>query len=376
MGQLKKITLKKSPFSKFTRGQAEKKLNQYKITAGSEVGSKNNYFYSELCSPAKYAHLKGCTQEISKQSCLAGLKVHISTTQHNYLLDHVFGKDCLVPATMIMELFAESATWFLEKLCKNNENNLKLTCFEELDIERAIALEPGDTIDIEILLMDLVCNETDARLKIDIVSKRKNFKGKVVGERLNAKCIVDFAAIIENQEENFVPNGNFDYYEIPKELYYKNFFHPLGPSFNSATGRFAVSADKDIIVGEYNCLDKEKGFIRGQNSEFLISPLGYDACVQNTVFLSVLNTFIGKLPVGCRKFQVFKKHLSTGNYRVVVRRKAIDEETMTADFYSLDSEGKTVLKAEGFVVRNSSFQNYRDKDNFERILNEYRKEKF
>lgn len=328
----------------------------------------DNYFHSERCSSKRYAHLRNCTEYVLTKETIMELKTQINTTRHRYLNDHIFQGDCFVPATMIIEIFVEAGTWFSEFTCDGSKNEKQVIAIENLNIQRALAVKPGGSLDVSIILNKVDKEENTIRMRMEIVSKRINRSGKIVGKRLNARVDVILSDL--SPEPIAVPRifDEYRYYYFSPKEYYSFYFPSLGPVFQSQTGRFAIDGKKNYLIGEYNCQNREKDFIHGQSSQFLISPLGYDSCLQYAVFLSRVKTLIGRLPVRAKRIHICKPHPLTGAVKVLVRCLHIDGENMACDFWAFQENGPVIIKGETFVVQRSPFNRYGDRQAFDTFM--------
>jgi hypothetical protein len=329
---------------------------------------EKNYFYSDLCSSKAYAHLKNCSEVYFDENNIIGLKVTVDTKHHTYLRDHVFGGDCFVPATMIMELFIEAACWFAKYHFKWDSYSYNLIGLEEIFIERAIAIKPDRALDICIQLVDVNKKADSKIMEMKILSKRINSCGKVIGTRLNATTHVLFSDKKHLESSVKIPDCRYKYYDLDPHIYYKSYFPSLGSLFQSGTGRFAINEEENILIGEYDCKNNEELFIEGQKSKFITSPLGYDSCLQYTVFLSRIIMMKGRLPVGAKKINIFKEHLPSSCYRVMVKCLKIDDEVMLANLWMFDCSGSVLMSAEEVAVQKSPFHKYGDRSEFEKLM--------
>lgn len=327
---------------------------------------------------SQYPHLRNSAVLQLADHGLAGLRAVIDTrNEHIYLFDHVFGRDCFVPATMIMELFAEAAAWFMRFYCQ--VAGQKVIRLEELSIKRALAIRPGASLEARILLTGVEGTGGAHRLKLEIVSQRVNNNGESLGDRLNAQCCVVMASAAPEAERLEIPELDYDYYQFSPEILYRNFFPSLGPLFQSQTGKFAVSKSRDVLIGEYNCFDKERRFIKQLESDFFLSPLGYDCCLQYTVFLSRIISIVGRLPIGCQALHIYNDHPHVGNCKVVVRCLEKNDEVMQADFWAFDARRALIVSAEKCLVQyapisQASFT-YRNREAFDELLAQHRVER-
>lgn len=322
----------------------------------------------------KYAHLKDCTEICNNHNCKQSLKITIDTNYHGYLRHHTFGGKCYVPATMIMELFAESALFFSSRLVTNEKDYL-IAGIENFNVLRALIIEHGNNIDAQINLKEISVQGSSKILFIEIHSKRISENGRVLGSRINATCEVIISPNLYISTEFIFPNHNFEQYSFPKELFYGYYFSSLGKLFQTQTGDFKFSLDEKTILGTYNLEGKERNFINGQESDFMLSPLGLDSCLQYTVFLSRLLALKGRLPVSCRKLHIFRKHPSSGNCNVYVQCQQIDDSIMNAFFWILDQSNKPIAYAENVIVQyapvNNTAEIYTNKDLFLGLLEKH-----
>lgn len=297
-------------------------------------------------------HLYQCAEILRLHGDIIGLRVHIDTQHHTYLHDHTFGGDCFVPATQIVELFCETACWFSNTL---NAHHQKISKVRHLNIERAIAIEPGKALTIEIRLLRQATTTNETVYELEITSSRVNRAGKILGRRVNAAAQMVLKSVPENPELMNLPETHFSEFSFPSNEFYRFYSPSHGTKFQSITGNFSVSDNKEYIYGEYDCAAKEQEYIQGQDSRFVTSPLGYDSCLQYMVFLSRLQRVFGSLPVGAKSITIVSDHPTQGPCRVLVRRVSMDDIYMEADIIAANSEGQVVMKAEGFRVKKASF---------------------
>ena len=317
-----------------------------------------------------FAHLRNYAEVIENTNALSAFKLLIDSNHHHYLFNHVFGGKGLVPATMIMELFIESATWFSKNYADNITNGLVVEKLLNLNIERSIALTLGDKLEVKVLLNEIEKEDSFVKMKLAIKSGRVQSSGKVIGERINATCEVVFSEQYSETAGLKLSKNDFIYYSFKPEVYYPYYFPALGPKFQSGTGKFAVSKDRNVLIGEYDCNEREADFIKDQKSKFIISPLGYDSCLQYTVFLSRIQSITGRLPTGCASLSIHKKHPTHGLCHIVSQCLYIDPVIMRSNFWSYDENWEMILSSENFVVTKDPYHNYSNRTAFENLLNE------
>jgi hypothetical protein len=317
----------------------------------------------------RYPHFKNQVEGFDVRDGFVGLNINIDSSYHVYLRDHVFGKDSFVPATMIIELLFEAALFYCEYHLKIEVKDLKPAGLADFSILRALAMPPGDSLKIEFIFKQVIQNDREILLDIDIISKRVNKANQVLGTRVNVNSTVALSSNITPAPDYKIPAGNYTYYRIPKSLFYEYYFPSLGPCFQSSCAQFAVSDNRSCFIGEYDCLGKEKNFILGQDSVFVTSPLGNDSCLQFAVFFSRIINLIGRLPIGGKKLEFYRRHPAEGKVKVVVERITIDDD-MLCNINSFDSDG-LIFHAAEFVVKKSPYHTLMDREKFDTIMNKY-----
>ncbi|MCC5468458.1 polyketide synthase dehydratase domain-containing protein [Pelosinus baikalensis] len=322
----------------------------------------------------QYPHLRNKVQGFSLQGETVSLKLNIDSSYHIYLKDHVFGTDCFVPATMIIELLFEAALFYCEYYRKIDVKELKAVELLDFSILRALAMTPGDSLDMEFLFKQITKRDSTIEFKIEIISNRVNKLNAIIGTRLNVTSQVILSTVSPQPPKLRIPDLAYTYYQVPKDQYYSEDFPSLGPLFQSSCARFAVSEDKTCFIGEYDCLGKEKNFILGQESTFVTSPLGNDSCLQYAVFFSRIINQIGRLPIGGKKLQFYKTHPLSGKVKVFVECVSIDDD-MVSNIYSIDSTG-IIFCANEFVVRKSPYHKLVEREVFDKMLNKHKTKPF
>lgn len=324
-----------------------------------------NYFLNT----EKYPHLNNKVQGFTLNKDAVGLKLNVDSCYHVYLKDHIFGNKCFVPATMIIELLFEAALFYCEYYRNLDVKELKPSELIDFSILRELSMKPGESLDIEFLFKKITEKDKSIEFEIEIVSNRKNRSNLVIGTRLNVTSKVILSTVKSQSPKFILPNLDFNYYHVPKDQYYAKDFPSLGPLFQSSCARFAVSKDKTCFIGEYDCRDKEKSFILGQQTKFVTSPLGNDSCLQYAVFFSRIINLIGRLPIGGKKIQLYKDHPSSGKVKVFVECVSIDDD-MVSNIYSFDSTG-IIFYAENFIVRKSPYHKLAEREVFDEMLRQH-----
>jgi hypothetical protein len=243
-------------------------------------------------------------------------------------------------------------------------------------VERGLTMHPGAAIEARILLLGSSWDANGGSLSLEIRSARTNTHGKAVGQRRNAMCTV----ILGTQSFEPVsvprPSERFVTYGFRPEELYRMYFPSLGPRFHTQVGAFEVSQSQRYFVGRYDCRALEQGFLRGQSAPFVLSPLGYDTCLQCTVLLSRIMRTVGRLPIGCDELRVHRRHPSEGECAVSISCNHIDDSVMSANLIAVDNNNRPLVSARNVRVQyapvNQLNATYRDKSEFTRILAEHK----
>lgn len=299
------------------------------------------------------------TAEIVTEDDRISLVQTIEPKKYHYLFDHKFGGKLFMPATGIMEYFGEAASFWVNYQMQKNYTVRELL---NLNIERAIAIDPDSNLAVELKYVSTEISDSQVSVSMEIYSKRINSKNIVVGTRLNASCSVimtakgygEFPATAKYQE----PNTQWDCYKFPTDKYYGFYYPSHGPLFQSLTGRFKVSKDRTYIVGEYNCLNKQSEYVVGNKSPFLLSPLGYDSCLQYEVYLSRIRDLFGRLPISCPRVIVHCNHPTNEPCKVIVECVKIDDEIMDGNIQCFTQNGSLIMEAKVFRVQKAFFHKY------------------
>jgi hypothetical protein len=302
----------------------------------------------------EYAHFHGCTKVFSSSHHLASVNMDVDTNRHIYLMDHVFGGKCFVPATMIMEIFLEAALWYERTV--NPGTKLFPVMLLNLNIERAIAMDPGGSLQVTINILNADRSHATCRQQIEIVSRRRAKNGKILGMRLNASCEVVLSTEEMQIPPVHIPKIQFDSYKVDQQSWYDFLFPSLFECFHASTGEVSISRDGHWLMGFYDCDDKESHFIKENTCAFISSPLGNDICLQYAVFLARYIAKVARLPVGGERILLARLPPKNGLLRVLVHLLDIDAERAVLDIVSFDQNYRPVFHAEKFVVKTSPFQ--------------------
>lgn len=323
----------------------------------------------------EYAHFNKSILGYETVDDKTKLSIHIDSEFQNYLKDHVFGGESFVPATMIIELLFEAAFYYCEKTMKMNVAELKPIMLKNFDIQRALKMKPGDSIDADFIYNSVEEKEDGTVLfDIEIASNRLSASKKVVGRRVNVKSKVVIGKNVYPAPDFKIPDEHYNYYQLNKANFYKTYFPSLGKLFQTAHAKFAVNDERTHYIAEYNCDNNEASFIQGQTSHFITSPLGNDSTLQAAVFFSRMINLIGRLPVGGEELYFYRKHPLDSDMHVYVEKVDIDDN-MTCNIYSYDKNG-VVFSAKNFVVGRSPYHKLLDRETFEKDISTQTSEPF
>lgn len=266
-----------------------------------------------------------------------------------HLNDHRFSGKLFVPATCLLEMLAEAAVAFA------GVEGPEGFGFRDVVIERALALDPGVPLECRLRLLSDDEEQGRRKLGIEIVSDRLGAGGRIIGTRRNT---FGYVLLGRESEDRRPVRFEGDNYSFDAGDYYRHFYPSHGPLYQSLTGRFLVDPDKRTIIGEYDCQDKQANFFDAPRPDFLLSPLGYDSCLQYAVYLARVRTLHGRLPVGGRRIEVLGRHPESGSSFVQATCNRIDEEIMDCDLVCWDDKGRAIMVADDFRVQRSFHHKY------------------
>ncbi|MBN2532647.1 MAG: polyketide synthase dehydratase domain-containing protein [Spirochaetales bacterium] len=304
-----------------------------------------------------YPHLKDCTTRSNNKKSIA-FNIVIDARQHLYVNDHIIGDMPTVPASMIMEIFLEVAFWIRKHYLKND---FALIGLENLSMKRPLKIAFHLILEIEIVLCKVHPGNNSYKIELEMITKRTNNSGMILGRCLNASCCIAFSNQFPEIKYPGIENLNFNYYHfVPnKDIYSEHFLPNLKTLFHSKTGRCALDEKKSTMIGEYNCRNLEKGYIRNMESSFIISPMGYDACIQYLAFFGWLKDGVARLPFDCKKLFVCNMQPPEKNCKVIIKYRESKGEDLSADFWGLDEKNRIIVYANEFTVRKKPNLDYK-----------------
>lgn len=327
---------------------------------------------------SKYPMLNNCSIWVNDSN--PHIKAHITEERFNFVTHHKFNDNYLneknlMPGTFILELLIEAAKYAVNEMYKP-EGDVYINEISDYVIERALIVNKGKPMDLDIIPEITWVNPNEYSVKIKILSNRINSKGKILGTRIIATSVINISNK-KLEEQYFIGvKNNFLYYDFsskPKD-YYDYFHSSHGPLFQTITGRFALSKDRNMLIGEYDCKNMTSGFIVDQQSTFISEPLGNDTTLQYAVMLAIIEGLHGRLPIGGEKIQIFDSHPLSGNCYVFVEKIYMDETIMSCNIVSYDSHGRILLKGENIKLQKVPNRSY-DKGNMDILLKKYSCEK-
>ncbi len=273
------------------------------------------------------------------------LRITVDPKQQLFLSHHHH----LMPATVIMEHFCQAASWF-GRFLKNDHQALPVK-LEGFTVERAIAFN-GDTP----LTLDIVCKNTHQKknnlsLDMEILSARMNKSGKHLGVRRNAMCTVTFVPDLTARQQVPVLEGAITNYNFAQPEFYEHFYQQHGPLFQTISGEICVTGNADYLLGSYDCKDKESQWIQDINASFILSPLGYDSCLQYMALQSILSDFKPRLPVAANEIICYRPHPKSGTCKALIKKRTLDGEQMTSDIYCFDTNNNLLMEMRGFKLQ-------------------------
>lgn len=288
------------------------------------------------------------------------IKTRIDEESYIFVNDHQFNEENIMPGTFLLEMLLESAKFTVGKVY-NPEKEIYVEEINDFAIERALSVNKGKPMDLEIVPELFVSKDTSYTVYVKILSYRINNNGKVLGKRIIARAIITMTdKPLALEYFPGVKKGNFSYYDFSDNILdYYDFFHSShGPRFQTITGRFAIADDGSMLLGEYDCKNMPESFIKNQQSRYISEPLGNDTTLQYGVMLAITEGLQGRLPVGGEKIQIFNNHPLSGNCYVYVEKIYMNESIMSCNIVSFNSQGEILMKAENFKLQRAPYSSY------------------
>lgn len=318
----------------------------------------------------KYPFLEGNILNIKEDANELDLHVCIDSEKHIYLKEHIFGGQCFVPATMIMELLFESAFIYCETKMKLNVNEINPYKLVDLSIMRGITMQIGEKTDIYIKVVEKQNQESLYTFEILIYSNRINRLGKIIAIKENVISKVLLSKEKYCDSKIILPKFSADIYNISCEELYRKQFPGLKYHFQTCQSKFQIDKKLKYCIGEFDLMDKERTSIKGIESNFITSPLGNDACLQIAVFFSRIINLVSKLPIGGDEIEIICKNPIKGKVNVLLECLQAGDDT----HFNITSyyEDKIYTRMKNFVVRKSPYNSLISRQELDNFMISYK----
>lgn len=317
-----------------------------------------------------YPLFEGNILDVKEDTNELDLHICIDSEKHIYLKEHIFGGQCFMPATMVMELLFEAAFIYCETKKKINVDEINPYKLIDLSIMRGITMLPGEKTDINIKVVEKQEQESLYIFETVIYSNRTNKMGKIIAikENVTSKVLLSKEKCCDS--EIILPKFFADTYNISCEELYRKQFPGLKYHFHTCQSRFQIDKKLKYCIGEFDLMDKEKTSIKGIESNYLTSPLGNDACLQIAVFFSRIINLISKLPIGGDEIEMVCKNPIKGKVNVLVECLQAGDDTHLniTSFY----EDKIYTRMKNFVVRKSPYNSLISRQELDDFMNSYK----
>lgn len=276
---------------------------------------------------------------------------HVNIRNSPYFAHHRFPIGDLMPATVIFEYLLEAACARVQNIV----DSLHGLSFEARDfiIERALPLQSDDSLDIEVHV-DRIVGDVPLMVSVSMTSKRVNSRGKLLGVKRHAAGVFAFQVEHVLHTEDSPISGTYTKYETCAPELYDTLIVSHGDMFRSLTGLFYLSSDKTELLAEYNCSDKEQRWLSSGNCNFVVSPLGFDSCLQTACLLSILQDGYLGLPVSVESLRLYRKHPSSESCKVKVSLTNNTSQTISTDLIAVDKDGAPIIEAFGVTLRKNT----------------------
>jgi len=319
---------------------------------------------------SRYPHFYESILDQTQDHHAMDLHVCIDTKKQTYLMEHVFGENCFVPATMIIELLFEASFYFCEYQLKTDMEEMKPYKLHDLSIMRGLTLSPGKKMDLHIKVIYKGMIDDIYEMELLIYSNRFNRAGEILGIRNNvtAKVFLRKGQCI-NVLMN-LPQFEEDVFHLPVNEMYKILFPSLGYHFQTCQSTFLFDRRRRFCIGEFNIKNKEASCIERIESTFITSPIGNDACLQIAVLFSRMINLIGRLPIGGEEIEIIRKIPMDGNVKVLVECLEINDD-MHCNITSYDDDG-VYVRMKNFIVRKSPYHKSMQREKLDQWMDQYK----
>ncbi|RJG50435.1 polyketide synthase dehydratase domain-containing protein [Motilimonas pumila] len=287
---------------------------------------------------------------------IAQLQLNLDHQQALFASHHSFTMGDIIPATVLLEYLLEAAAWLLGH--HFGQQQCYPLAVSQFIIERGLVLTPGKTTELEIHIEKIAINSVKSSLKVSLLSQRINRQGKCLGKKRHASAQISFDFRLKPSVQLPYFDGEIQQYKACKDFLYDRIITTHGPLFQSLTGEFVLSENRQELLGEYHCQHKEKGWLASGNDHFIMSPLGLDSCLQLICFSAILHDGKPRLPMKIQALQVFRQHPSHSFCRVHIHLQRADEAEIICKMAVFDSNNQVILEAQGVMMRHHMGQQF------------------
>lgn len=250
-------------------------------------------------------------KKITKES--VSFSVLLDTQKMPFLKHHCFAGQCLVPGAIMADMMVTAASLL-------NNGKVYPLLINKLEIFRGISIEMNGSISVTV---KADCGD-EGSINVVLLSEVRNKKGVTV--RKNVRVASANMNLEQQLERDFVSIAEPDdslYYRFDQQHFYDLFVKTHGDLFQTLTGDFTLSPDRNFLRCQYNIADQEDYFSEKNMLQFILSPLGLDSMLQMAVTFSVLNPpegkedYYTKLPIGLENFYLKEPTLFNQEYFVI-----------------------------------------------------------
>lgn len=248
---------------------------------------------------------------------LCRFKLAINSQHSPYLRHHSFPMGDIMPATVILEYFIEAACW----LQQSNQDQLQWHPLQvsQLKLDRVLVLPPGnDSIALEIQVDKRFIGPRGHETHLSLHSPRFNKQGKFLGLKCHASAIISFDAQVRAAHKVPLLHGQIQHYQTSQEDIYRKVMTSHGELLQSLSGDFYINQQRDQILAQYHCANKEFAWLASGNGLFILSPLGLDSCLQLLCLLAILQDGQPRLPMAISQLNLYQPHPSNQPCRALI----------------------------------------------------------
>ena len=252
----------------------------------------------------------------------------LSIEEYPVLKSHVMNGKAVLPAALIAEWLAHGAI--------HNNPGLSFIGINDLSILKGVILEPGESIDLQIMTSHSVMQDDEDLVAVELHN----------GDVLHARAEIVLGHSYPDAPQN-LSTAISGSYPFTDGEYYKNdqLFHGT-----DLQGIESIQACSDLgIVGQVKTAPAPSSWMAQPiRSSWLADPLILDSAFQMMILWSFQNSGVGSLPTKVGRYRQFQRRFPKNGVKLFINVESSSKHASTAIIDFVDEKEKLIARIDGY----------------------------